>query len=106
MVRYLHPADNNPTRITKPDRYFTVSVDFKEIKFQVKIRYIHIIEKKNSISNSIFCCENKVYYPIYVSKKFWKLFLKKHHNIIGKNIFVGKDCFNINGQQAIKIKKR
>ena len=38
---------------------------FKDIKFTVKTRDIHKIEKKNSI----FGYENKVKYPIYVSKK-------------------------------------
>ena len=38
-------------------------------KFPVKIRDIHKIEKKNSISISVFGYENKEKHPIYVSKK-------------------------------------
>ena len=44
-------------------------LDFKDIKFPVKIRDIHKIEKKNSISISVCGNENKEKHPIYVSKK-------------------------------------
>ena len=60
LVRYLNPADHHPARITE------------DIKFPVKTRDIHKIEKKNSIGISIFGYENKVRYPIYVSKKCCK----------------------------------
>ena len=43
-------------------------LDFKDIKFPVKTRDIHRIEKK-IISISVFGYENKEKYPIYVSKK-------------------------------------
>ena len=46
LVRYLHPADYNPRRITKPNKNFTKKLDFKDIKFPVKIRDIQVIEKK------------------------------------------------------------
>ena len=48
---------------------FQVDIELKDIKFQVKLRGIHKIEKKNSIGISIYGYENKEKYPIYVSKK-------------------------------------
>ena len=69
MVRYLNPADHHPARITKADKDFAKRLDFKDIKFPVKIRDIHKIEKKSSIGNSVFGYENKEKHPIYVSKK-------------------------------------
>ena len=69
MVRYLNLAEHNPRRITKADKDFAKRLDFKDIKFPVKIRDIHKIEKKNSIGISVFGYENKEKYPIYVSKK-------------------------------------
>ena len=69
LIRYLNPADHHPARITKSDKNFTKTLDFKDIKFPVKTRNIHKIEKKTSIGISIFGYENKVKYPIYVSKK-------------------------------------
>ena len=45
MVRYLNPADRKPAGITKIDKDFTKKIDFKDIKFPVKTRDIHKIEK-------------------------------------------------------------
>ena len=49
LIRYLNPADRNPARITKANKEFTKKLDFKNIKFPVKIRDIHKIEKKKRI---------------------------------------------------------
>ena len=72
MVRYLNPADHDPARMTKPDKGFAKRLNFKDIKFPVKTRDIDKIEKKNSIGISVSGYENKVKYPIYVSKKCCK----------------------------------
>ena len=69
LVRYLIPADRNPARITKADRIFAKKVDFKDIKFPIKVRDIYKIEKKNSIDISVFGYENKEKHPIFVRKK-------------------------------------
>ena len=70
IVRYLHAAHHNPRRITKTDKDFAKKLDIKDIKFPVKVRDIHKIEKKNSISISVFGYENKEKDQIYVSKNF------------------------------------
>ena len=46
LARYLNPADHDPPRITKADQDFAKKLDFKDIKFTVKVRDIHKIEKK------------------------------------------------------------
>ena len=69
IVRYLNPANKYPARITKADKDFAKKLDFKDIKFPVKIRGIHKIEKKTSIGISVFGYENNEKHPIYVSKK-------------------------------------
>ena len=68
LFRYLDPADDNPRRIAKADKGFAKRLDFKDITFPVKSRDIHEIEKKNYIGISVFGYENKVKYPIHVSK--------------------------------------
>ena len=68
LVSYLHPADHHPARIGKADKDVARELNFKNIKFQVKIRNIHEIEKKNCIDISVFSYENKQKYPICVSK--------------------------------------
>ena len=61
LFRYLNPADHDSRRITK--------LDFKNIKFPVKIRDIHKTENNNFIGISVFGNENKEKHPIHVSKK-------------------------------------
>ena len=72
LLRYLNPGDHNPRRIIKVHKDFAKRLDFKGIKFPVKIRDIHKIEKKkkSSIGISVFGYENKENYPIYVSKQY------------------------------------
>ena len=101
------------------DKDFAKRLDFKNIKFPVKIRDIQKIEKKNFIQDiSVFGYENKEKHPIYVSKKCCQdkhvdlLFIgeeeKKHyvlikdfntlHYIVEENIFVIIVC-KLLGQQ-------
>ena len=59
LVRYLHPADHNPARITKADKDFAKKCDFINIKFSSKISHIHKIKRKCPIGNSVFGYENR-----------------------------------------------
>ena len=54
IVRYLNPANYHPARITKADKDFAKTLDFKDINFPVKIRGIHKIEKKGISSALVF----------------------------------------------------
>ena len=58
LGRYLKPADHTLRRITEADKDFAKRLDFKDIKFPVKIRDIHKIEKRNSIGGSVFGYKN------------------------------------------------
>ena len=66
LVRYLNPVNHHPVRVTKADKDFAKRLYFKDIKFPVKIRDIHKMEKNNSIGISVFGYENKEKYPIYI----------------------------------------
>ena len=68
-MKYLNPTDHNLKEITKADKDFAKKLDFKDIKFPVKIRDIHKIGKRNSIGISVFGYKNKEKHPIYISKK-------------------------------------
>ena len=46
VVRYLHIADHQPARITKADKDFARKLDFKDIKFPIKIWDIYKFEKR------------------------------------------------------------
>ena len=54
LLRYIHPADHHPARITKVKKDFLRYLEFTDITFPVKIRDIHKIEEKNSIGISVF----------------------------------------------------
>ena len=69
--RYLNPADQNLRRVTKADKDFAKRLDFKDIKFSVRIRDIHKIKKKKSISISVFG------YGIYVQTMYQNNVAKK-----------------------------
>ena len=59
IVRYVNLADHNPRKFTKVDKDFTKKHDFNDIKFPVKIRDIHKMEKRNSNGISPFAHGNK-----------------------------------------------
>ena len=68
-MRFLNPTGHNIIRITKADKDFAKRLDFKDMKFLVKTRDIHKIEKQNYIGISVSGYENKEKDPFYVSKK-------------------------------------
>ena len=49
LVKYFHPEDHNPRRITKAFKDFVKRLDFKDIKFPVEIRDIHKIKKERML---------------------------------------------------------
>ena len=66
IVRYLHPANQRPARIRNIDEILSDELDFDKIKFPVKTKDIHKIERKNSTGISVFGYENKKKHPIYI----------------------------------------
>ena len=136
LVRYLNPANHHPARITKADKNSTNRLDFKDIKFPVKMRGNHKIEKKKRIplalvflamkikkKHSIYvskqCCEEKKHYVLI---KDFNTFMYDHslhrgikhfcyyylHAFITEEILKHhiKDYFKINGKQTIKMPKK
>ena len=69
LVRYTNPAELNPRKITKANKDFAKKLDFKGIKFPVKIRDIRDIHKIKKKRISVFGYENKEKHPIYTSKR-------------------------------------
>ena len=69
LDRFLHPADSNPGKITKSDKYFAKDLDLKDITFPVKVRDIHKIEKIILSPLPFLIMKSNGKYPIYVLKK-------------------------------------
>ena len=68
----MHTPDHHPAIIREVGELYGDNLAFKDVKFSAKVRDIHKIERKLSISINVFGYENKKY-PIYVSKKIlWR----------------------------------
>ena len=75
--RVFTSCRQNPPRMRKSDKDLKRELDFKDIKFLVKIKDIHKVQKKNCISISVLGFENEKKFPICISKKY----LKKKANL-------------------------
>ncbi|CAB4001817.1 Gastrula zinc finger [Paramuricea clavata] len=68
-LRHVRPRARRATTITKQDREFAENLDYEGIDFPVKISDIDKIERRNSISISVFGYKGKKqFYPIRNSK--------------------------------------
>ena len=76
-MRYLHPADYNSRRIRKADKDFAKKLDLNGIKFPVKVRDIHKIEKINSIGISFLAMK--------IRKNIQFMYQK---NVVKKNMLI------------------
>ena len=70
LVRYLYPVDKSSARIRKINKDFRRKLDFKDIKFPIKIRDIRKIEKKHCVNISVFGYGNRQKLLVFVSKIF------------------------------------
>ena len=57
----------NPGRITKEDKKLVSSLNCEGIEFPVSRKDYCKIEKQNNICINVFCYENGLTYPVYVS---------------------------------------
>ena len=94
LLRILHPTYHKLRRIRKADKLYGDKLDFKYMKWPVKVRDIHKLKEKiPSTLISVFGYKGKEKYPIYVSKKCCE---DKHVDLVlmcegGKNYFLTKD---------------
>ena len=68
-VKHLNFTDKNPQRITKKDREFVNELNYEGIDFPVSKKDYSKIELQDKIGINVFCYENKVVYPVYLSNK-------------------------------------
>ena len=68
-VRHINPLKEDPERITKIDRKIADNLNYDEIKFPVEEKDFEKIEIQNNICINVFCFENEMVFPIYVSDK-------------------------------------
>ena len=66
-VRHLNLIDKSPLGITKKDKELVSKLNYEEINFPVSKKDYFKIEVQNKICINVFCYENKVVYPVYLS---------------------------------------
>ena len=68
-VRHINPVKIHPERITWEDKKLANNLDYDRVEFPVREKDFSKIETKNNICINVFCYENKLVSPIYVSDK-------------------------------------
>ena len=71
-VRHISPLKIHPERITRKDKELVNDLDYDGIMFSVQEKDISKIETKNNICINVFCYENGLTFPIYVSDQKFK----------------------------------
>ena len=66
-IRHLNPLRTHSERLAKADKNIVNDLDYKGIEFPVSKKNNIKIEQKNNICISVFCYENNLVYPVYVS---------------------------------------
>ena len=68
-VSHINPIMIHPERITRENKKVANDLDYDRVEFPVQEKDLSDIEKKNNICINVFCYENKLTFPIYVSVK-------------------------------------
>ena len=66
-VRHINPLKEHPERITNIDREIACNLNYDRIEFPVEEKDFENIEVQNNICINVFCYENEMVFPIYVS---------------------------------------
>ena len=64
---HLNPLKMYPERIKKADANMVNNLDYEGIEFSISKKDFGKTQKKNNIGISLFCYENNLVYPVYVS---------------------------------------
>ena len=71
-IGHLNFTGRNPQRIARRDKEMISKFDYVGIKFPVSRRDYCKIERQNNICVNIFCYENTLTYPVYLSNQGFK----------------------------------
>ena len=68
-VRHINPVKMHPGRITQNDKKLANDLDYDKVGFPVRGKHFSKIETKSKICINVFCYENRLVFPIYVSNQ-------------------------------------
>ena len=71
-LKQLNCVDKNLGRITKKDRELVKKLNYSGVGFPVSKKDYGKIEVLNKIRINVFCYENKIIYPVYLSNQCFK----------------------------------
>ena len=66
-VRHINSVKINPERITGKDRELANDLNYQRIEFPVREKDFSKIEMKRNFCINVYCYENKLVFPIYIS---------------------------------------
>ena len=66
-IRHINLVEIHPKRITQTDKEFVNDLDYAGIGFPVDKADFSRIQTNNNISINVYCYENKLTFPIYIS---------------------------------------
>ena len=66
-VRHINPVKIHIEGITREDKKLVNNLNNDWVKIPVREKDFSKIEKKNNICINVFCCENKLVFPIFIS---------------------------------------
>ena len=67
-IKHINPAKIHPERITQKDQKLVNDLYYEGIEFTVSKNSISKIEMKSDICINFFCYENKLNYPVHITK--------------------------------------
>ena len=63
----MNPVKLHPERITWEDKELVNDLNYDRVGFPVREKDFSKIETKNNICINVFCYENRLTFPIYIS---------------------------------------
>ena len=107
-VRHINPVKIHPERITKVDKKLVEDLDYAGVEFPVQEKDLNKTETKSTVCIYVFCYENGLIFPIYVSEEIFEnlwifcLHLMRINRIMCTSKILTDLCFT---KQKIKTKK-
>ena len=66
-IRHINPVKTHPEKVRQTDKELANDLDYNGVEFPVREKDFSQIEKKSNICINVYCYENKLTFPIYIS---------------------------------------
>ena len=71
-IRHINPVKIHPERIPQNDKKLTNAFDNDRVGLPLREKGFSKIETKNNICINVYCYENKLTFPIYISNRIFE----------------------------------